>query len=108
MESLGEHPDHAVRCAVEGQDGPDDVVIHSRRCQTLRGRRAVREWLRRHAADRWDDNMVWARRGLKSVRLAWKKPKAVMYIDDLAWRFEGPGTFPSEGQIQEALPWNRR
>lgn len=38
-----------------------------------------------------------------------EKPPALIYLDDRAVRFEGPGTFPTENQIHRAyVPWNKK
>ena len=81
-----------------------DVVIHSTRCQTWRGRRAVRAWLRKHAKAKglWREE---TKRGLEDVKLSYSKPPALVYLDDRALRFEGK--FPSVDEIHRLRPWNK-
>ena len=81
-----------------------DVVIFSTRCQTWRGRRAIRSWLYKWADGYWYEQM--GTRGIEDVRLTKSKPPALMYIDDRGFRFEG--TFPTKEQILAAVPWNRK
>lgn len=104
-----------------------EVVILSTRCETWRGRRAMRQWLRKQAVcgrdanpkyfDRWptltavpddkdDEDLII--RGLVTIRFSYTKPPALIYLDDRAVRFEGPGTFPSRDEIHRRyIPWNR-
>lgn len=94
-------PDPPVDGAIEwlNEIGKDfTVIIFTTRGQTLSGRLAVRAWLRQHGAD--PDVM-------KHAEVTAKKSPALVYIDDRAWRFEGPGTFPTRQQIHEARPWNK-
>lgn len=73
-----------------------DVVIFTTRGKTEAGRLAVRSWL--------ED------RGYNGPRLTVtaEKPPALAYLDDRAYRFEGPGTFPSAEQVHRAKPWNKK
>ena len=90
-----------------------DVVIFSVRGRRLTGRRAMRDWLREHTPPG-----CWQSRGgvggkptfhgLDSVRFVTDKPPCLLYLDDRGWRFEGPGTFPTVGEICTAAPWNKR
>lgn len=92
-----------------------DVVIFSTRCRTWRGRRAIRRWLwtwdtggpcqelARYPFAAWEDTCV-----LGQVSLKHKKPPALIYLDDRAMRFEGPGTFPTKSEIHRAIPWHKR
>lgn len=98
-------PDGPVDGAIEWLHGviqAFDVVIHSTRCKTWRGRRAVRRWLRQNAGGLWHGGIV---RGLEDVTFAHSKPAALVYLDDRAWRFDG--TFPSAQDIHNARPWNK-
>lgn len=70
-----------------------DVVIFTTRGRTWRGRRAVRRWLLRECGH--------------SFKVTDRKPAALVYIDDRAWRFHGAG-FPSRGEIHLARPWNKQ
>lgn len=79
-----------------------DIVIHSRRARTCRGRCAIRRWLAEHMpAHHW----AVVQHGL---RITHRKPRAHLYIDDKAWRFDGPGTLPTRGQIEGFRHWSRR
>ena len=82
-----------------------DVIIHSTRCKTWRGRIAVRRWLKQHAGNLYYECMVGP--GLEDVILTHKKLPALVYIDDRAYRFMGPGTFPSVQAIHQLRPWNK-
>lgn len=42
------------------------------------------------------------------IKVTAKKPPCLIYLDDRAVRFEGPGTFPTKAQIHAARPWNKR
>ena len=83
-----------------------DVVILSTRCRTWRGRRAIRSWLHKHAGGRWNGEVGVS--GIEDVKLSKTKPPALVYLDDRAIRFEGPGTFPTAIEIHKAAPWNRK
>jgi hypothetical protein len=79
------------------------VVIYSTRARTWRGRRAMRRWLKVYGEACWFETM--GHRGLEEVRFSYEKPKALIYLDDRAVRFEG--TFPTAEQIHAARPWNK-
>ena len=82
-----------------------EVYVYSTRARTWRGRRAMRAWLKRYAGEgRWHETP--ATRGLESVRFSFAKPKALIYLDDRAVRFEG--AFPSAEDVHRARPWNKR
>ena len=81
-----------------------DVVIFTTRARTWRGRRAVRQWLRRFAGIIYYDGMGY--RGIEEVKITAHKPPALVYIDDRAWRFEGK--FPSVDEIHKVRPWHKR
>lgn len=80
-----------------------DVVIFTTRAKTIRGRWAVRAWLKEHADNLWYESP--ASVGIEDVKVSFKKLPAIVYIDDRAWRFEG--TFPSVQQMHDAKPWNK-
>lgn len=97
-----------------------DVVICSLRCRTWRGQWAMRRWLRKHSDFMWDGLIVQKaavsepltpvipRKGLSAVRFSYRKPPALIYLDDRAVRFTGPGTFPTKKEIhQQYIPWNK-
>lgn len=90
-----------------------DVVILSTRCKSWRGRRAMRRWLYKWDPHHWSmgfaewsDNLLGAT-PVSDVTFAKSKPPALIYLDDRAVRFEGPGTFPTADQIHRARPWNK-
>lgn len=74
-----------------------DVVIFTTRGKTVAGQIAVSDWLERHGVEPKLVKIITA-----------EKPPALVYLDDRAYRFEGPGTFPSAEQIHRAKPWNKR
>lgn len=69
------------------------VTVFTTRACTPEGALAVAGWLRRY--------------GFQATlhEITAIKPPALVLIDDRAWRFEGPGTFPSVEQIAAAKPW---
>lgn len=74
-----------------------DIVVHTTRAATLDGCAAICEWLRRHGFDT-----------AQLKRVTHEKVAALVYIDDRAWRFTGPGSLPTAQQIHAARPWNKR
>ena len=74
-----------------------DVVIFTTRGKTWRGRRAVLRWLHEQSFYLYDTE----------IKVTAKKPPCLIYLDDRAYRFEGPGTFPTADQIHRARPWNK-
>lgn len=80
-----------------------DIFILTTRGETFRGRMGVRLWLRSHTPDSmWHD--VDQIRGLRRVRVTNRKTRALMYIDDRAFRFEG-NNFPSANRVRAMRPW---
>lgn len=71
------------------------VVIFTTRAKEPAGALAVRGWLRMHGIHCSED------------QITAQKPAALIYLDDRAYRFEGPGTFPTAQQIHQARPWNK-
>lgn len=93
-------PDPPVTGAIEWLNGIVDdftVVIFTTRGKTIEGRGAVRKWLEENGA----------RGAIIASDITSDKPPALIYIDDRAYRFEGPGTFPTTQQIHAARPWNK-
>lgn len=85
------------------------VVIFTTRGKTEEGRKAVLEWIQRHHDDRYAAVTEGDRKWLVSnLTVTAEKPPALIYLDDRAYRFEGPGTFPTSEQIHAAKPWNKR
>ena len=75
-----------------------DIVIFTTRGKTWRGRRAVLRWLHKKSFYLYD----------AEIKVTAKKPPCLIYLDDRAVRFEGPGTFPTADEIHRARPWNKR
>ena len=75
-----------------------DIVIFTTRGKTTAGRDAVHNWLVKH----------WKDAPLLRLQVTAEKPPALVYLDDRAMRFDGPGTFPTAQQIHAARPWNKR
>ena len=80
------------------------VCIHTTRARTPEGVAAVRAWLKAHAPKDRPDMQLFE----TYFRITSEKPAALIYLDDRAYRFEGPGTFPTRDQIHRARPWNKR
>lgn len=72
------------------------VYIFSTRCESHSARVAMRKWLKDNGLERADE-----------IEFTTGKPPCLLYVDDRAWRFDGPGTFPSAEQVHAARPWNR-
>ena len=127
-------PDPPVAGALEWlvrTSGGFAIAINSTRCKSWRGRRAMRAWLRHHLrsiakdwdstpawwpnyisqfafADPWPDEVDFAiTQFLRNVSFPRHKPVALIYLDDRAVRFTGPGSFPSKEAIHRAKPWNK-
>lgn len=110
--------------------GKYDVCIYSSRSNAIGGRRAMRRWLIRQLrdlakdctltpewwrllifansfADPWEDEVKWAAERLVSkIGFPRRKPAAHLTIDDRAMCFTG--TFPTDEEIAQFKPWNRR
>ena len=101
-----------------------DVAITSTRNSQWFGRWAMKSWLREHlwqfmwpkaneAVSGWTHGDVdeWAGRladeVLSHVSFPRHKPPALVYLDDRALRFDGPGSWPTPDQIHAARPWNK-
>ena len=76
-----------------------DVVILSTRAATEEGRLAMHQWFLRHGLNAAT---------LGALVLTDRKPAAVLYIDDRAWPFTGPGSMPDLDDIEDFVPWNRK
>lgn len=82
--------------------GRMEVIIFTTRGKTWRGRRAVRRWLWEHGysepgAECWGD---------LQIRVTDKKPPALVYIDDRAYRFLGEN-WPTVDEVHRLRPWNK-
>jgi hypothetical protein len=90
-----------------------DVAIFSSRSSDLRGRAAMKEWLKNamyvHISTRpifagnepYDANKI-----LRKIKWPWFKPSAFVTIDDRAICFDG--TWPTGPQIRSFKPWNKK
>ena len=74
-----------------------EVVVFSVRCNDLEGRSAIERWLLDWGLEPWH---------VEKLRFEAHKPRALVYIDDRGYRFEG--TFPSVEELLALKPWNRR
>lgn len=81
-----------------------DVVIFTTRGKTWRGRMAVLKWLWKHGVS-WPEAETWSDLPFKVTD---RKPAALVYVDDRAWRFNGPEDFPTAEMVHAARPWNKR
>jgi hypothetical protein len=124
-------PDPPVEGALEWLRGivaKFDIAIYSTRNHYWRGRRAMRRWLREHLygvvytwaaakglmdhhfahIDDQDEVELMVDDIMRCVSFPKKKPAALIYLDDRAVRFEGPGHWPTVDDIHRARPWNKR
>lgn len=81
-----------------------EVTIFTTRGKSWRGRRAVRQYIRRHAGHLWYEYP--GGRGLEDVKVSAKKDAALIYLDDRAVRFDG-ANFPTAQQVHAMRPWNK-
>lgn len=84
-----------------------DIFIFTTRAETFRGRMAIRLWLRKHTPDyRWQDwyDDKGPTRGLRHIRATDRKRRALMYVDDRAFRFTGDN-YPSANRVRGMRPW---
>ena len=105
------------------------IAISSARSSQFGGRRAMKQWVREHAArlflrlegDEWlalidstgycshgtepDESDSFGRHVVALIQWPRVKPSAQLYIDDRAWLFTG--TFPSHDEIRSFKPWNK-
>jgi hypothetical protein len=101
-------PDPPVENALEWLDQISDdflVAVLSTRSHQEGGIDAMRAWILKHGAThtRLDRKISEGR-----VFFPAEKVPALLSIDDRAWRFDGPGTFPSAEDIRAFEPWFRR
>jgi hypothetical protein len=72
----------------------------------------MRRWIWEHDTGKkipqsmWEDNLNGVDR-LAEIKFTKAKPPCLIYLDDRAVRFEGPGTFPSRDEIHRLRPWNK-
>lgn len=75
------------------------VVIHTVRANIEGADLAILAWLSKNGVPD---------AALERIAVSAEKPNAIVFLDDRAWRFEGPGTFPSAEQIEDFRPWNKK
>lgn len=81
-----------------------DVVVCSARASRPWGWWAIRRWLRRELFAHWGAHPVIADDALAAIRVSNRKPAAIVYVDDRAWRFDGKH-FPSVAELKAHRPW---
>ena len=84
-------------CAMAPRFRAFDVQIFSSRNRYFGGRTAIKKWL-----VKWG----FPKDKLENLKFPLLKPPAFLLVDDRAWTFTG--TFPSENQMLEFRPWNKR
>jgi hypothetical protein len=92
-------PDPPVEGAIEWLEAISedfDVVVFTTRGKTEEGRTAVARWIVEQGYCGHD------------FEVTAEKPPCLIYLDDRAYRFEGPGTFPTADDVHRARPWNKR
>jgi 5'(3')-deoxyribonucleotidase len=93
-------PDRPVEGAVEFIemliDHGYEVAVMSARSKTKEGRDAMRQWM-----------LDWKFKFVDLIQFVECKPPAVLYIDDRAYRFIGPLSWPSIEFISAFKPWNK-
>lgn len=94
----------ALRFIEQMQDDGWDVHVHSSRSRSLRGRWAMKAWLKRHL-DAYTLPME-ADDIYCGVRWPWFKPPAAITIDDRAITFAGE--FPTRAELKAFRPWYRQ
>lgn len=75
-----------------------EVVIHTVRANMPEAKDAILAWLTWHGLPAAAFN---------KITVSAEKPNAWIFLDDRAWRFSGPGTFPTVEQIEAFTPWNK-
>lgn len=74
-----------------------EVVVFSVRCASEEGVEAIQRWLAFHGLEADYRHLI---------RFEAEKPRAIVYIDDRAYRFEG--SFPPIAELLALKPWNKR
>ncbi len=73
-----------------------EVIVHSTRFGDHFAIRDARDWMRKHGLDEFT---------IGFLQFSIVKPPALLFLDDRAIRFEGPGRFPSFREIEEFTTW---
>lgn len=82
-----------------------NVCIFSTRNEHIDGIHAMRDWLDTHLREHWETLPHITETVLARLRFPTHKPKAVVYIDDRGYRFEG--SWPDLDSLMELVPWNK-
>lgn len=80
-----------------------EVHIHSSRSKSLRGRKAMKDWMLRRLSEHFG-----AERGkiiFEAIKWPWFKPSAFVTLDDRAITFTGE--WPDYGYLSNFKPWNK-
>lgn len=80
------------------------VVVCSARASRPWGWLAIRRWLRREIFEHMGCDMVRADDICSTIGVTSRKPAAIVYVDDRAWRFDGK-TFPTATELRAHRPW---
>lgn len=83
-----------------------DVVINCHRSASMRGRAAVRKWLKKFTPHNMWYNYK-GRRGIIEVKVRCQKPKAVIYIDRQGYHFNGRD-FPKLEEVNSFVAKNKK
>lgn len=84
-------------------ESPLSVCIYSSRSKSLRGRRAMKRWLRAALREYFGAHPTVADDVFSLIRWPWFKPAATVTIDDRAWRFRG--YWPEPAELRAFRPW---
>lgn len=80
-----------------------DVHIYSSRSRSLKGRRAMKRWLRFHLINAFGHDR--AKRIMKQIKWPWFKPPAFVGLDDRVVQYKG--SFPSARELFFFKPFKR-
>lgn len=84
------------------------LVIYSARSSDPVARRAIAEWLAVQR-NKWESSGGRSPTGIPATfQFADKKPKAFLYIDDRALRFDGDWSKLPVDSLRRFKPWNRK
>jgi hypothetical protein len=81
-----------------------DVVVCSARASRPWGWWAIKRWLREQIMEHFGCDMVHGDDCYGSIRVTSRKPAAIVYVDDRAWRFDGKH-FPNSIELRCHRPW---